>query len=68
MIFKLQRPLVPYGGAWLVYDEHRSFMSQMEPTQEMIDAIGDRLKVYVKARLEFDNTLSIEGPAPDQTW
>ena len=65
-IFKIQRPFV--GKDFLLYNEDRSIEQFLPKTEELNELVGSAYKIYVKAKLEDNGTLMIEGLADNQDW
>ena len=60
-IVKVQRPIVPPDGPWLVYDESGEICEQIKPTQWLREAMGGRLKAYFKAERSAQEGWKFKG-------
>jgi len=67
MIVKIQRPISPPDGPYLLYNKDRSFMQQMPQTQWLNDLMDKDLKRYFNATRER-GTIRILERVPDQDW
>jgi hypothetical protein len=74
VIVKVQRPLFPPDGEWLIYDQRRSFKILMSPTQELLAMMGSDLKAYFQAdppkgrRSGGMATIKLMRRVDDQPW
>jgi hypothetical protein len=67
---KVQRPIYPPDGLWLVYDEHQK-LAMAIPGQEvpagLREAMGTRMKAYFEATVIGDD-VDIGERVPDEPW
>ena len=67
MIVKVQRPLYSLDGLWLVYNEDKSLVFQLNPDDELIQKMGNRDKAYFEADLLKGATV-FHRIVEDQNW
>lgn len=70
MLVKIQRPLssnVENPGC-LVYNEERTFLSELSMDSGIMDLFNDELKIYAYARLWADGTFQVVCPVDEQPW
>lgn len=69
-VVKIQRPVASNAKVpeYLIYNEDRSFTSQLEIAGEVHDLFGDDYKIYAKVRLWGDGVLQIVERIEDQPW
>ena len=70
-IVKVQRPVMtndPTAGL-LIYSEHKTIFAQLPPPNpEVVEKMGDRMKVFFHAERFSDGILSINDEANWQEW
>ena len=71
LIVKVQAPLNNPNGAYLIYDERRTFEVLSPPTPELKRRLRGVAKKYFYAKLTGpwdDRKLSLDDDAPEQAW
>jgi hypothetical protein len=71
LIMKLQRPITPPDGNWLIYDEAREyegFIPSPEIGADVRAAMGDDLKGYYEGEQLPDGRFSIKRRIANQDW
>lgn len=66
-IVKVQRPVMPPSGPWLVYDQRRKNMQQFEPDIGTKNKMGDDYKGYFRANFTHGKW-HIGDRVKDQSW
>lgn len=70
-IFKLQRPVSPPDGDWLIYDKERKHMGQLlaaSISAEVRETMGSALKAYFDGEILPDGQFAIHKRVEDQDW
>lgn len=72
MICKVQRPLFPDDGPWLVYDEQRRFHVEVpvaDVPRKLRQAMGTLSKIYCNLGVDRNTgALAFHGVVMDQSW
>ena len=67
MIVKVQLSQFPKGRL-LIYDKERSFVFEGDATQDVLDIMGARQKIYCLAQINGKNELDIYAETEEQEW
>lgn len=70
-IMKLQRPIIPVNGPWLIYNEGRTHEGPIPDDEigaDVREAMGDDLKGYFHGKLLPDGRFEIKKRIPNQDW
>lgn len=70
-IVKVQRPIVPIGADWLIYDKKRKHVTQVPEAiipRYVKDAMGDDLKGYFVGAWSSVVGWGLSSRVSDQTW
>ena len=70
MIVKIQKPVIPWNGPFLIYDEKRTFSSQLYPNRlprAVKKSLRKKWKAYFRAEIQ-GNTLALFEEVPPQPW
>jgi arabinogalactan endo-1,4-beta-galactosidase len=66
-IVKVQRPVSPPRGPWLIYGEGRKHIRYFEPCERMCAVMGDDFKAYFEAEL-IDDEWRTGKRVENQDW
>lgn len=65
MIFKIQRAL--NNNMLLIYDKKRKYIAEIEANKELLEFMGDNLKVYAKGKVK-DGKIIFSHIVKAQKW